>query len=109
TVADSPRPAFYRGGPTAATFDHGETLLEMTKHATAWLDGRKDGKPFFLYLALTGPHTPHMPRDEFKGKSGAGNYGDFVLECDWSVGQIVDALSRNHFADNTLLIVTSDN
>jgi len=63
----------------------------------------------FLYLPLTGPHTPHMPRAEFVGKSGAGNYGDFVLEVDWSVGQILDAISRNGLAANTLVIVTSDN
>jgi arylsulfatase A-like enzyme len=108
-VPDSPQPAFYRGGATSATFDHGTTLLEITRHATAWLDGRKDGRPFFLYVALTAPHTPHVPRPEFRGRSGAGNYGDFVLETDWSVGQIADALARGGFADNTLFIVTSDN
>jgi len=109
-VADSPRPAYYRAGPTGASFAHGTTLLEVTKHATAWLDGRaKDGKPLFLYVPLTGPHTPHMPRAEFVGKSGAGNYGDFVLEVDWSVGQILDAIARNGMAANTLVMVTSDN
>jgi arylsulfatase A-like enzyme len=108
-VADSPMPAFYRGGAASASFDHGSTLLEITRHATAWLDGRKDDQPFFLYVALTGPHTPHMPRPEFKGKSGAGNYGDFVLEVDWCVGQVVDALVRKKVADNTLVIFTSDN
>jgi arylsulfatase A-like enzyme len=109
TVPDSPPPAFYRGGPAAATFEHGTTLLEVTRHAAAWLDGRKDGRPLFLYVPLSAPHTPHLPRPEFLGKSGAGNYGDFVLEMDWSVGQIVDAIDRNRLADNTLLIVTSDN
>ena len=108
-IPDSPRPAYYRGGPTAATFDHGTTLLEIIKHTTAWIDNHKDGKPFFLYVPFTAPHTPHMPRPEFRGKSGAGNYGDFVLEVDWSLGQIVDALARNKLADNTLLIFTSDN
>ena len=109
TLPDSPQPAFYRGGPTAATFDHGATLQEITRRATAWLDARKDGKPFFLYVALTAPHTPHVPRPEFRGKSGAGNYGDFVLEVDWSVGQVLDALARNGLADDTLVIFTSDN
>jgi len=109
TVPDSPQPAFYRGGPIADSFDHGTTLLEITKHATTWLDGRKDGRPFFLYVPLTAPHTPHVPRPEFNGKSGAGFYGDFVLEVDWSVGQIVDALARNGLAGNTLVVFTSDN
>ena len=29
-------------------------------------------------LALTGPHSPIIPNDEFKGKSGIGDYGDWV-------------------------------
>lgn len=109
-VADSPRPAMYRAGVAGTTFDFGTTLLEITRHAVAWVDGRaKDGKPFFLYVPLTAPHTPHVPRAEFQGKSGAGNYGDFVMETDWSVGEIVGALARNRLAENTLVIVTSDN
>jgi arylsulfatase A-like enzyme len=108
-VPDSPQPAFYRGGAASVTFDHGATMVEITRRATAWLDGRKDGKPFFLYVPFTAPHTPHVPRPEFRGKSGAGYYGDFVTEVDWSVGQILDALARNDLADNTLVVFTSDN
>ena len=108
-VPNSPQPAFYRGGAASVSFDHGTTLLEITRRATAWLDRRQDGKPFFLYVPFTAPHTPHVPRPEFKGKSGAGYYGDFVLEMDWSVGQILDALARSKLADDTLVIFTSDN
>ncbi len=50
-----------------------------------------------------------MPNDEFKGASGAGNYGDFVCEVDWVVGQVMDALDRAGLAHNTLLVFTSDN
>jgi arylsulfatase A-like enzyme len=50
-----------------------------------------------------------VPNEEFKGKSGCGNYGDFVCEVDWVVGQVVDALERAGTAENTLLIFTSDN
>jgi len=110
TIPDSPRPAYWRGGLAAPHFQHQTCLLELTRHAVAWLDHRQqDGRPFFLYLALSSPHTPHMPRPQFQGTSGAGNYGDFVIETDWTVGQIADALSRNHLDDNTLLIMTSDN
>ena len=109
-ISDSPRPAYYRGGWAAAHFTHQTCLLEMTRHAIAWLDQRPaEQKPFFLYLALTSPHTPHVPRAAFQGKSGAGNYGDFVMETDWSVGQVLDALARNQLDRNTLVIMTSDN
>ena len=110
-VAGSPRPAYWRGGLCAPGFKHGTCLLELTRKAEVYIDGRgKDkAKPFFLYFPLTAPHTPHVPREEFKGKSRAGNYGDFVVETDWTVGRILDALKRNGLDENTLVVVTSDN
>lgn len=66
-------------------------------------------RPFFLYFPLTAPHLPLVPNDEFKGKSAAGEYGDFVLEVDATVGAIMDALQRTGVADNTLVMFTSDN
>jgi arylsulfatase A-like enzyme len=66
-------------------------------------------KPFFLYFPLTAPHLPLVPNDEFKGKSAAGEYGDFVIEVDATVGAIMDALQRSGVAENTLVIFTSDN
>ena len=48
--------------------------------------------PLFLYLALPSPHTPWLPLKEFQGKSGAGMYGDFVMQVDAGVGRILDAL-----------------
>jgi arylsulfatase A-like enzyme len=50
-----------------------------------------------------------MPTAEFRGKSGAGYYGDFVAQVDATVGKVVRALDDAHLADNTLLIFTSDN
>jgi arylsulfatase A-like enzyme len=47
-----------------------------------------------MYVALTSPHTPVLPRNEFQGTSKAGAYGDFVQETDWSIGQISKALKE---------------
>src|SRR6185295_2024606 len=66
-------------------------------------------KPFFLYLALTSPHYPVVPDPEFRGKSGAGDFGDFVVQTDHVVGQVLDALRQTGAADNTIVIFTSDN
>ncbi|MFC1608261.1 arylsulfatase [Candidatus Latescibacterota bacterium] len=66
-------------------------------------------KPFFLYMPLTAPHTPIAPTDEFTGKSRAGAYGDFVHQVDHIVGEVLKALDRNGFGDDTLVIFTSDN
>ncbi|MFB2118433.1 arylsulfatase [Parapedobacter sp. 2B3] len=66
-------------------------------------------KPFFLYLPACAIHFPLAPDKEFVGRSGIGKHGDFVLEFDWLVGEVMQALDRNKIAGNTLLIVTSDN
>lgn len=85
-------------------------LPELTRHAVKWIeDTAKTKRPFFLYLPLTSPHFPVVPAPEFKGKSQAGDYGDFVFQTDWTVGQVLDALQRAGVADNTLVIFTSDN
>jgi arylsulfatase A len=106
----SPRPAFWRGGPMARGFQHETTLLEFTKRAEQFLAAQTGSEePFFLYLPLPSPHTPHVPRKPFVGSSRAGVYGDFVVEHDWSIGQVWNALQRSGHAENTLFIVTSDN
>jgi arylsulfatase A len=66
-------------------------------------------EPFFLYVALTSPHTPIVPNDPFIGKSGVGLYGDFVCEVDWVVGRVMAALEDAGVAGDTLLIFSSDN
>ena len=69
----------------------------------------KDPAPFFLYMPLTAPHTPLSVNAEWKGKSGLGPYGDFVMETDAVVGQVLAALKESGAVANTLLVFTSDN
>jgi arylsulfatase A-like enzyme len=69
----------------------------------------KGNKPFFLYLPLTSPHFPVVPSPAFKGKCNVGDYGDFVMQTDAVVGRVLDAVKRSGAAENTLVIVTSDN
>jgi len=79
-----------------------------TEHAVDFINRNKDG-PFFLYVPHAMPHVPIFCSEKFKGKSGVGLYGDVMMELDWSVGQINEALKRNGLEDNTLVIFTSDN
>jgi arylsulfatase A-like enzyme len=69
----------------------------------------KEGKPFFLYVPLATPHTPHVPAEEFRGKTEAGAAGDWLFEGDWVVGRLLEVLDRLRLAENTLLIAASDN
>ncbi|TWT31394.1 sulfatase family protein [Blastopirellula retiformator] len=79
-----------------------------TEKAVEFIDDHAK-EPFFLYVPHSMVHVPLYVSDKFAGKSGAGLFGDVVMEVDWSVGQIIEALHRNKVDDNTLVIFTSDN
>jgi arylsulfatase A len=69
----------------------------------------KAAQPFLIYMPLTAPHTPIAPTSAWRGKSGIGAYGDFVMQTDAVVGRVFDALEKNGVADNTFVLFTSDN
>jgi arylsulfatase A-like enzyme len=50
-----------------------------------------------------------LPHPRFAGKTKLGPYGDFITQVDWTVGQVMQALDDAKVAENTLLVVTSDN
>lgn len=92
------------------TWDIEEVLPKITKRTVEYINSRKGKKqPFFLYFPLTSPHSPIVPSKEFKGKSGKGDYVDFVMQTDDVIGQVMDALDRNGLSENTLVIFTADN
>ncbi len=85
-------------------------LPRLTRKAVEYIDSRAGKEqPFFLYLPLGSPHTPIVPSSDWKGKSGLGDYGDFVMQTDAVVGAVSEALERNGLTDQTLVIFTSDN
>jgi len=99
-----------RPGPAAPDFKAVDVLPKLTSKAVTFVEARgADKKPFFLYLALTSPHTPLVPTREWQGKSFLGPYGDFVMETDWALGEVLKAIDHSGLRDNTLVIFTSDN
>jgi len=111
-TAPKPDDLYGHPGRVVPGWSHEAMIPAFTERAVALIEetgADPDGPPLFLYYALTSPHSPVVPNDEFKGASGIGNYGDFVCEVDWVVGQLVDALERSGQLDDTLLIFTSDN
>ncbi len=72
-------------------------------------EAAKNGTPFFLYMAFGSPHVPHLPTEEWVGKSGLGKYGDFVMMTDGMAGKIIDAIDANGLTDNTLILFSCDN
>jgi arylsulfatase A len=102
--------AFWRAGRISKDFDFYEVLPIFIEKAKNFVKTHAaDEKPFFLYLPLAAPHTPWVPKDEYVGKSGAGEYGDFVQMVDAAVGDILKSLDDQGLAENTLVIFTSDN
>jgi arylsulfatase A-like enzyme len=97
-----------RRGPAAPSFEAVEVLPALVRKSKEWI-GQHRGQPFFFYLALNSPHTPLAPTTEWQGKSGLGDYADFVMETDWAVGEVLASLDSTGVASNTLVIVTSDN
>ena len=67
------------------------------------------GKPFFLYLPFSMGHFPNLPSKQFAGKSRIGQFGDKLMEGDYHVGQILDALKELAIDDDTLVVFASDN
>ena len=101
-----------RLGPAAPDFEGTDVLPTLTKRAVATIEewgSPKAESPFFLYVPLASPHTPILPTPEWKDKSQLNPYADFVMQTDAAIGEILAAIDRQEIADNTLVIVTSDN
>jgi len=87
-------------------------LPRLSRKAIEYIDGRAKTnreQPFFLYVPYGSPHTPILPTKPWQGKSGLGSYADFVMETDDGFKGILEALDRNGFAENTLVIFSADN
>ena len=109
--ANTPHGYYWRAGLRAPHFDIPQVLPTLTDKAVEVLHQRAQHKeqPFFLYFAMPSPHTPWVPLAEYKGKSGAGLYGDYVAEVDAMIGRVLDTVHALGMDQNTLVIVTSDN
>lgn len=100
----------YRHGDMAADFHHEKCLSYFTEKAENYIrKASKGDKPYFLYFALTAPHSPWMVDEAFRGRSNAGTYGDFVCMVDETVRRICETVEQTGTADRTLIIFTSDN
>lgn len=110
TTVSRTKYGWWRKGMTADDFKHDESTPEYMRRSIAYIKEKaKTDKPFFLYIPLPSPHTPILPTKPFQGKSAINPYADFVMQVDWTVGQIVKAIDDSGIGENTLIIFTSDN
>ncbi len=112
THAPSTKLVSKKGGPKwiSNEFIQDQVLNKDTEKAVQFIKNHSGKKnPFFLYFAQPSPHAPHAPSKDFLKKSKHGKYYDYVLQTDWSVGQITKAVDEAEIRNNTLIIFSSDN
>ena len=105
------RIGFSTGGE-AARFRDEDLADTWVAESVRWITAHRESspaKPFFLLLASHDIHVPRVPHERFAGVSGLGPRGDCIVEFDWSVGAIVGAVEKLGIANDTLVIVCSDN
>ncbi len=101
------RIGYMKGGGKALWKD--ENIADsITSHAIDFIRSNAD-RPFFMYFCTNDVHVPRFPHERFRGKNPMGVRGDAIAQFDWSVGEIMRTLDELGIADNTLVILTSDN
>jgi arylsulfatase A len=101
------RIGFYTGG-TKARFRDEDLADKWIEKSAAWLEANR-ASPFFLFFASHDPHVPRMPHERFQGATKLGYRGDAIVQFDWCVGELMKALDRLGLAENTLIVLCSDN
>lgn len=110
TTVNTGKYSWWREGPTAPDFVHEDVTPNFFRRSIAYIEAQaQTSDPFFLYLALPSPHTPILPTEDWKGKSGLNPYGDFMLMIDDYMGQLLARLDEAGITENTLILFTSDN
>ena len=103
-------PRGFVGAPMAPDWSFQKILPELTRRAVQHIHERaKQKAPFFVYFSMTSPHEPIVPSKPFQGKSGIAPIADFVMETDWSAGQVIQAVDEAGIANDTIVIFTADN
>ncbi len=109
---DRDRRETYAAGDLATGFVHEEVNSRLCDEVTGILKEhgtKNDPGPLFLYYAMLEPHTPWLPEEQFAGKSGAGSYGNYVVQLDHELGRVLNALKESGMENDTLVLFSSDN
>ncbi|MAT68705.1 MAG: arylsulfatase [Planctomycetaceae bacterium] len=98
----------YMAGGRQAWWVDEEIADTLAQRCDRIIQKQYDG-PLFLLVGTHDPHVPHAPHPRFVGKSQCGVRGDSIVQLDWLVGAVLDSLQRAGIAEQTLVLVTSDN
>jgi arylsulfatase A len=84
-------------------------FLEKSQDFLRRHHANRSGKPFYLQLCTQGVHLPSIPAPKYRGKTAFGPHGDFIFMLDDVVGQLMQTLDELGYADNTMVLFSSDN
>jgi arylsulfatase A len=101
------RIGYYTGGH-AARFRDEDLADKWVEKSIEWIAANRD-QPFFLFFASHDLHVPRVVHERFQGATTLGPRGDAIVEFDWCVGRLMDALDQWKLAEQTLVVVCSDN
>jgi len=101
------RIGYYTGG-TAARFRDEDLADAWVRESVRWIEG-DTGKPFFLFLASQDIHVPRIAHERFQGATSLGPRGDCIVQLDWVVGEVLEAVERSARGRDTLVVFCSDN
>ena len=104
--------AHWYSGDASKDWDFKTCLPRLAQGVDAWIKDRVSRcprQPFFLYYAIPAPHAPWIASGEFEGKSGAGQYGDYVMTVDAMVERLLRTLDENDVTKETIVFFSSDN
>jgi uncharacterized sulfatase len=96
-------------------FEPGGYLTDYWTDESIKVIRNNKARPFFLYLAHWGPHTPlQATRADYEAVGEIRPhrkrvYAAMIRAVDRSVSRILDTLEEEGIADNTMVIFTSDN
>ncbi len=104
-----PRIGYMKGGKSALWKDE-DIADRITDKAVDFIRRSAAGEePFFLYFGTNDIHVPRYPNERFRGATGMGHRGDAIVQFDWSVGEVMRIVDSLGIADNTIIILSSDN
>ena len=84
--------------------------LEYLRRASAFIQAKAArGAPFFVYFNHSMMHMPVIPREQFKGQTGQGDWADSLLELDADFGTLLDLLDELNLARDTMVEFADDN
>lgn len=109
-------PYFNRIDKSLKPKEDGRYLTDyLTDKAVDYIDRQKAGQPFLLHLSYYSVHTPHQGRKDLveryeqQGWEGRyAHYGAMVTAVDESVARIRQGLADKGLAENTVLVLLSD-